>query len=112
MINFLFSTNANQLDNSKGLFFINKDYVFKSSNMAFGPISKINIFIGENNSGKSRFLRHLYRTSFYGLSNDGYKSFYSSIRSELRITNPYYKIKFGIKDIDYIYDSVMPVYAD
>ena len=106
MINFLFSIDADQFDYAKDLVPINKDYVFKSSNIAFGPISKINIFIGENNSGKSRFLRHLYRTSFYGFSNDGYKNFYNSIRSELRTTNPYYKIKFGIKDFNYIYDIV------
>lgn len=27
--------------------------------VAFGPIGRINIFVGANNSGKSRFLRHL-----------------------------------------------------
>ncbi len=115
MINFLFSIDADQFDYAKDLVPINKDYVFKSSNIAFGPISKINIFIGENNSGKSRFLRHLYRTSFYGFSNDGYKNFYNSIRSELRTTNPYYKIKFGIKDFNYIYDiaaSKKTIYAN
>ena len=66
---------ANQFDLAKKLIPINNNYTYKGSNIAFGPVSKINIFIGENNSGKSRFLRHLYKTSFYGFSNEGYGKF-------------------------------------
>ncbi|MBL7202530.1 MAG: AAA family ATPase [Anaerolineae bacterium] len=37
---------------------------------SFGPIARINILVGATNSGKSRFLRGLARSSSYGLFNE------------------------------------------
>jgi AAA15 family ATPase/GTPase len=37
-----------------------KDYIFDDEDRVIKNLSQINIFIGENNSGKSRFLRGLY----------------------------------------------------
>lgn len=105
MINFLFKTDAEQFDYAKNLIPINQNYTFQGSNVVFGPISKINIFIGENNSGKSRFLRHLYRTSFYGFSNEGYRELYQSTKGHLRF-GPYYKMKYDINEFNQIYDNI------
>ena len=34
-----------------------KEYVFRNNSVVCSGFSKTNVFIGENNSGKSRFLR-------------------------------------------------------
>ncbi|MBO4823439.1 MAG: ATP-binding protein [Clostridia bacterium] len=53
---------------------LDKNYSFvyggKESQISFGNLSKINVFIGENNSGKSRFLRKLFSDKFYGKNNE------------------------------------------
>ena len=51
---------------------INQDYNLMNHNYCFGELSKTNVFIGENNSGKSRFLRYLFKTDFYSLSDEGF----------------------------------------
>ena len=105
MINFLFKTDAEQFDYAKNLMPINQNYTFQGSNIAFGQVSKINIFIGENNSGKSRFLRHLYRTFFYGFSTERFREFYQFVKRSLRLS-PYYKMKYDINDFNRIYDNI------
>lgn len=67
-------------------------------------LSKINVFIGENNSGKSRFLRELFKTNFQFIRDDInidkcneikrlISSKYDIIREQIRIANsPEYKM--------------------
>ena len=48
-------------------------------NYCFGELSKTNVFIGENNSGKSRFLRYLFKTDFHSLSYENFKKFFNEM---------------------------------
>lgn len=48
-------------------------------------MSKTNVFIGENNSGKSRFLRYLFKTDFYSLSDEGFTEFINKIDQIIRL---------------------------
>lgn len=59
---------------------VHKDYNFKDSNCGFGNLAKTNIFIGENNSGKSRFLRYLFQSDFYAISNEQFAKFFSETK--------------------------------
>ena len=69
-------------DNSpNALLPFDSNYNFKGSCCAFGKLSKSNIFIGENNSGKSRFLRSLFAKDFYGIDINNFKKFFSEIKS-------------------------------
>lgn len=58
---------------------INKDYNLMNHNYCFGELSKTNVFIGENNSGKSRFLRYLFKTDFHSLSYENFKKFFNEM---------------------------------
>lgn len=58
---------------------INQDYNLMNHPYCFGELSKTNVFIGENNSGKSRFLRYLFKTDFYYLSDEGFTEFINKI---------------------------------
>lgn len=58
---------------------INQDYILMNHNYFFGELSKTNVFIGENNSGKSRFLRYLFKTDFHSLSYENFKQFINEI---------------------------------
>ena len=64
MSSIIFSTKYDYNITPNNLIEINSDYNIKSANYGFGLLSKTNIFIGANNSGKSRFLRYLYSTNF------------------------------------------------
>lgn len=63
---------------------INQDYNLMNHNYCFGELSKTNVFIGENNSGKSRFLRYLFKTDFYSLSDEGFTEFINKIDQIIR----------------------------
>lgn len=63
---------------------INQDYNLMNSPYCFGELSKTNVFIGENNSGKSRFLRYLFKTDFYYLSDEGFTQFINKIDQIIR----------------------------
>lgn len=63
---------------------INQDYNLMNHNYCFGELSKTNVFIGENNSGKSRFLRYLFKTDFYSLSDEGFTQFINKIDQIIR----------------------------
>ena len=90
MISLMFKV-KNNFDISPNEFIgIHKDYTFKGSSCAFGNLSKINIFIGENNSGKSRFLRELFASDFYYMSDQNFKVFFKTNKS--RIFNNSYEI--------------------
>ncbi len=55
MIDVIFNTENSFRSYPNQLIPINSEYVLKGNNASFGDLSKTNIFIGENNSGKSRF---------------------------------------------------------
>ena len=63
---------------------INQDYNLMNHPYCFGELSKTNVFIGENNSGKSRFLRYLFKTDFYSLSDEGFTQFINKIDQIIR----------------------------
>lgn len=63
---------------------INQDYNLMNHNYCFGELSKTNVFIWENNSGKSRFLRYLFKTDFYSLSDEGFTEFINKIDQIIR----------------------------
>lgn len=63
---------------------INQDYNLMNSPYCFGELSKTNVFIGENNSGKSRFLRYLFKTDFYSLSDEDFTQFINKIDQIIR----------------------------
>ena len=55
---------------------INQDYNLLNHPYYFGELSKTNVFIGENNSGKSRFLRYLFETDWYSLNEKNLEQFF------------------------------------
>lgn len=75
MIELIFKAKERFHSSPNSLLPINNDYNFIDSNCCFGTLSKTNIFIGENNSGKSRFLRHLFETDFYAISDERFVEF-------------------------------------
>ena len=62
---------------------VNSEYTFKGSDCSLGSFSKTNIFIGENNSGKSRFLRFLFNSGYYAISNGNIIKLFEGLRSKL-----------------------------
>ncbi len=74
-----FNTSPNKLVN------LNNDYAFSDNPHAYGNFSKTNIFIGENNSGKSRFLRFLYTADYYEMSTLNFDDFFTHIKQ--RVSN-------------------------
>ena len=88
MNNIIFKIKSAHATNDNDFVTINKDYSILNSINPLGVLSKTNIFIGENNSGKSRFLRSLFSTQYYSLSKDGFESFYQAIRRKLP-SDPY-----------------------
>ena len=71
-----FNTSPNKLVN------LNNDYAFSDNPHAYGNFSKTNIFIGENNSGKSRFLRFLYTADYYEMSTLNFDDFFTHIKKQ------------------------------
>lgn len=63
---------------------INPQYILKDRACAFGVLSKTNIFIGENNSGKSRFLRYLFQNDFLCIDSKGVDNLFLSLEKSLR----------------------------
>ena len=62
---------------------ISNEYILKGGDHTFGGLSKTNIFIGENNSGKSRFLRYLFCNDFYAISNENIDRLFQALRRNL-----------------------------
>lgn len=84
--------------------FVNDNYKFVNSGTCFGSLSKTNVFIGENNSGKSRFLRHLFANEFFGLNDMNFNSFFNSF-DEKRMYDSYEVIpSSNVKRFEKIYD--------
>src|ERR1700712_684776 len=97
----------------KEIFFDNdkyKDYRIINSNSAnhLNNLNKINIFIGQNNSGKSRFLRNVFSDNefefnFFQFDNNNISSLIKAKKDEIRQLLENYKLvdadSIG-KDID------------
>ena len=83
MFNIIFKTENNFHTSSNKLVNLNNDYAFCDSPYAYGNFSKTNIFIGENNSGKSRFLRFLYSSNYYEMSTTHFDEFFTHIKQRV-----------------------------
>lgn len=83
MISVIFKAKTSFDSSPNNLLPINNDYSFKDSNYGFGNLSKTNVFIGENNSGKSRFLRYLFETNYYSISNEQFDKFFTDTKSDV-----------------------------
>ncbi len=87
MFNIIFKTENlfdNKLSPNKLVKFgKDKEYVFCDDSVVCGGFSKTNVFIGENNSGKSRFLRCLFSTNYYIMSYENFEDFYKDISSKI-----------------------------
>ena len=87
MFNIIFKTDnlfGDKLSPSKLVKFgKDKEYVFCDDSVVCGGFSKTNVFIGENNSGKSRFLRCLFSTNYYIMSYENFEDFYKDISSKI-----------------------------
>ena len=81
MINVIFKMSKDFNTYPNELVPISNDYEFWDGSQALAALSKTNIFIGENNSGKSRFLRHLFRNDFWALDNAKVEEFHAAMRT-------------------------------
>lgn len=52
---------------SKNIYFLDNSELFNKGKALFGEVSLINFFVGANNSGKSRFLRGLFKSINYNV---------------------------------------------
>lgn len=105
MTNIIFSLKYNGASNENDFLPINKDYTFANNYYPFGLLSKTNIFIGENNSGKSRFLRHLFATQFYTISKEGMDNFLEAIKWHIP-SDPYHVFSSYLEELNYIYKQI------
>lgn len=105
MNNIIFKIKSAGATNDNDFITINKDYSIINSINPLGMLSKINIFIGENNSGKSRFLRSLFSTQYYSLSKDGFESFYEAIKRKLP-SDPYREYSSCIEALNDFYKKI------
>jgi predicted ATP-dependent endonuclease of OLD family len=55
---------------SKNNYFLDNTELFDKGKAFFGKISVLNFFVGANNSGKSRFLRGLFKSNNYDISQE------------------------------------------
>lgn len=104
MINVIFKTKASFGTGPNELIPISKDYSLTGNECAFGDLSKTNIFIGENNSGKSRFLRCLFKEHFFSLNSEGIEKLLTDYRSYLRTSKTFNK-KECISNFNFIYNE-------
>ena len=106
MMDIIFKVKENFNTSPNALISLHKDYDFVGCNLVFGELSKTNIFIGENNSGKSRFLRNLFSTSFSYIVKDDVSLF----KSSFNISNIYGRenviLESEFKIFNDIYDKV------
>ena len=85
---------------------INDEYSLKDNQCALGDLSKTNIFIGENNSGKSRFLRSLFKNNFYTINKEGIDKLFLEFKN--RLTNSYlFQSKSSISKFNFLYKEAM-----
>ena len=105
MISIIFKMKTGFRNSPNELIPINNDYEFKGSKCAFGNLSKTNIFIGENNSGKSRFLRELFQKDFYAIDNKETNDIFKELDPSLTSFNSF-EITSPISEFNSLYNSV------
>ena len=89
MINVILKTKTSFNVSPNELMPIHDDYTLNGGACAWGNFAKTNIFIGENNSGKSRFLRYLFKESFYSLDFSSIEKIFSEFRLHLENSESY-----------------------
>lgn len=85
MINVIFKVERDFHTSPNQLMKVNSEYSINGSSESFGTLSKTNIFIGENNSGKSRFLRYLFQTPFLSINNYDIQALLVSLRNYIDV---------------------------
>lgn len=86
MIDIIFNSKSGFSSSPNYLIEVNNDYKFMNNNYGFGNLSKTNVFIGENNSGKSRFLRYVFETNYYSISKDQFNKFITDTKNDVCIS--------------------------
>ena len=105
MINLIFKTKTNFSSIPNELIPIHQDYSLNETECAFGDLSKTNIFIGENNSGKSRFLRYLFNDSFYSLDSQSIEEIFKYYEKEFK--NPkLFNGKTSLSTFSFVYNEI------
>ncbi len=61
---------------------LNRGYRLMDCSYCFGDLSKTNVFIGENNSGKSRFLRYLFEIDYYSIDDEDFEKFFTETKND------------------------------
>ena len=105
MVNVIFKTKASFGTGPNDLIPINNDYSLVDNKCAFGDLSKTNIFIGENNSGKSRFLRCLFKDVFFSLDSEGIEKTFSKYESYLKNAESINQ-SVGLSKLNLIYSDI------
>lgn len=105
MISVIFKTKENFNIGPNELISIHQDYSLNENECAFGDLSKTNIFIGENNSGKSRFLRCLFNDSFYSLDSQTVEEIFKYYEKEL-VNLKFFNGKTSLSKFLFIYNEV------
>lgn len=111
MINIIFKIKSIDPSNDNCFLPINIDYKLSYNSYHFGSLSKTNIFIGENNSGKSRFLRHLFSLQLQAISKERFKKFSDSIQWDLP-EDPYRQYCSHLEAFDDFYKKIGSAEAD
>ena len=105
MINVIFKTKTSFSMGPNDLIPINNDYSLVDNKCAFGDLSKTNIFIGENNSGKSRFLRCLFKEGFFSIDSENIEKMYCEYKryfKQLKVFND----RESLLKFSFIYESI------
>jgi len=102
MINIVFKVEKGFSTYPNRLLPINNDYDMVNDYVAFGNLSKTNVFIGENNSGKSRFLRELFSSKCFGLTSQKVDEFCNALR---RCDNDMEEHMLAIEKFNFLYEK-------
>lgn len=84
---------------------VNKEYTLKGKECTLGSFSKTNIFIGENNSGKSRFLRFLFNNDYYAISTENIENLYVNLKKKNFPLKAYYENANALSKFNSIYNE-------
>ena len=105
MVKVVFKTKASFGTGPNELIPINNDYSLIGNECAFGNLSKTNIFIGENNSGKSRFLRCLFKDHFFSLDSESIEKILKDYIGYLKVHKTFNE-KEDLANFNFIYNEV------
>lgn len=82
MMSIIFKPRTNFDSSPNNLLQLNCDYRLMDCSYCLGDLSKTNVFIGENNSGKSRFLRYLFETDYYSIDDEDFEKFFTETKKD------------------------------